>query len=43
MTQIEHAIDLRQVPSQAPGKLGFTDSLVFHSLVENHLDSGESG
>ena len=43
MTQIKHAINLRQVPSQASGQFGFTDSLVFHSLVENHLDSGESG
>ena len=42
MLHVQHSVDLRQVPAQASGEFRFTDPLVSHSLVENHLDRGKS-
>ena len=38
---VQHAVDLRQMPAEAPGQLRLADTLFPHAPVENHLDGGE--
>ena len=38
---VQHTINLWQMPAQASGQLRFTDILIPHALVQNHFDRSE--
>ncbi len=41
MLHIQHPIHLRQMPAQSPRQFGFSDVLILHALIENHLHRRE--
>ena len=42
VVDVQHAVDLREMPPKTPCQIRFAYALVSHALVEDDLDCGES-
>ena len=39
---VQHTVDLREMPPETASEVGFANTLVSHTLVQDDLDGGES-
>ena len=42
MINVQHTVDLREMPPETASEVGFANTLVSHTLVQDDLDGGES-
>ena len=40
---VQHTVDLREMPPETASEVGFAHTLVSHALVEDDLDRSEGG